>query len=153
MNLDSFIDLTRKGFRVSLGATYSLIETLQDPVQRDQSIAQLRLNLSQFPEIVQDAQKRQERLQSLQAELAQLSEIWEAKGEVTEREARNVVDMILAQYGQSQTSPSAGSMTVNAIATTVASPSIQQEIQELTAEISGLREDLEKLRKQGNSAA
>ena len=121
MDSNNLIQLLQKGFRVSLGATATLIEILQDP------------------------QKREQNLSKLQAELNQLSEEWAAKGEVTEQEARNFVDTILAKQGGSTKGSKAGSTTITTTATPVSAPDVQTELQELTDQIASIRSELEKL--------
>jgi len=81
MNNDSLWQSIQTGLRVSLGATASILETLQDP------------------------QKRQESLVTLQAELHDRVQEWVAKGEMTEQEARNFIDSILRQPASSSSSP------------------------------------------------
>ena len=120
MNSDILVQLLQKGFRVTLGATASLIEILQDP------------------------QKREENLTKLRIDLTQLTEEWAEKGLVTEQEARSFVDTVLAQRGgQTTTSPSTGASST---ASPSASPEAQVELQELTEQIAAIRMELEKLR-------
>jgi polyhydroxyalkanoate synthesis regulator phasin len=153
MNLDSFIELMRKGLRVSLGATASLLEVVQDPQKRDQNLEQFKQACSELPSMLQDTQKREENLRKLQDELTQLSDTWATKGEITERDARNIVDTLLAQYNNQMGNPSTGT-TINTTATTVASTSFQREIQDLTTQVSAIREELEKMRQErGNNHA
>lgn len=84
MNSDNLTQLLQQGFRVTLGATASLVETLQDP------------------------QKRNDNLDSIRSELSYLATEWAAKGEITEQEARNFVDNLLNQLGtQGRSSTSA----------------------------------------------
>lgn len=112
------LQLLQKGFHVTLGATASLVETLQDPEKRSQSFARL------------------------QTELGQLTEEWAEKGSVTEQEARNFVETVLNR-------PSATSTTASSAPDTpAASPEIQVELQELTAQIAAMRAEVEKLRSQ-----
>jgi len=126
MNPETLIDLLQKSFRVTLGATASMVETLQDP------------------------QKRQESVSKLQSEWSQLAEEWAEKGSVTEQEARRFVDSFLAQRGKSTTSANgAASQSSEPIPTTaVAVPesNMQADLQELTAQITALREELERLK-------
>ena len=122
MNSDTVVRLLQKGFRVTLGATASLVEILQDPQKRDENLTKLR------------------------TELDQLAQEWAEKGEVTEREARTYVDSFIAQRrSTTDTIP-----TVNTTATTVpqTSPEVQLELQELTAQLAAIRAELEKLRNQ-----
>jgi polyhydroxyalkanoate synthesis regulator phasin len=125
MNSDNLVQTIQKGFRVTLGATTSLIESLQDSQKWNENLSKLN----------------QPNWQQLADELAE-------KGEQTEREARSFVDNLMAQQNaQSQTSGSASSST-----TPTTSPEIQQEIQDLTAQIAALRSELEQLRNPDASA-
>lgn len=124
MNQDTLTQLVQQGFRVTLGATASLVETLQDP------------------------QKRNENLSQLTSELNQLTLEWAAKGEMTEQEARNFVDNLLNQRSQQPSSPTPGASAsiVTTTPTEAAPPEVQLELQELTAQIAAIRTELEKLR-------
>ena len=127
MNSDNLLQVLHKGFRVTLGATASLVETLQDPQKRDENLSQMR---SELTEKVQD---------------------WAEKGELTEQEARNLVDSLLRQR-QSSRYPSEAETPAETVTTTptpVASPDVQLEMQELTAQIAAMRAELEKLRDPG----
>jgi polyhydroxyalkanoate synthesis regulator phasin len=119
MNSDILVQLLQKGFRVTLGATASLIEILQDP------------------------QKREENLTKLRIDLTQLTEEWAEKGLVTEQEARSFVDTVLAQRGGQAAPPPTGASNTAAPS---ASPEAQVELQELTEQIAAIRMELEKLR-------
>jgi polyhydroxyalkanoate synthesis regulator phasin len=124
MNSNNLLDLLQAGFHVSLGATSSLLETLQDPLKREDTLAQLRIELSQ-----------------------RVTE-WAAKGEITEQEARRFIDELLRQRSTpgSSTTTTTSSDTVTTPPTTVVSPNVQLEIEELTAQIAAIRTELEKLR-------
>lgn len=126
MNSSNLVELLQTGFRVSLGATTSLVETLQDPQKREENLAQLRSELSQ-----------------------RVTE-WAEKGEITEQEARSFLESILRQQGQSRPTPSPTTGTPSDSVTppteTTASPNVQLEIEELTAQIAAIRTELEKLR-------
>ena len=129
MNSDNLTQLVQQGFHVTLGATASLVETLQDPQKRNQNLSQLRL------------------------ELSQMAQEWAAKGEMTEQEARNFVDNMLNQIRNQppgSTSPASPS-TVTTSPTQPASPDLQLELQELTAQLSAIRMELEKLRNPDSS--
>ncbi len=121
MNSDNFVQLLQKGFHVTLGATTSLVEALQD------------------------SEKRDENLSKLNQEWSILSEEWAKKGEMTEQEARNFVDTMLAQRTNASSSTTGTAPTV---ATPSASPEIQLELQELTAQIAAMRAELETIRNQ-----
>lgn len=124
MNQDTLTHLLQQGFRVTLGATASLVETFQDPQKRDENLSQIR------------------------SELDQLAQEWAAKGEMTEQEARNLVDNLLNQLGKQPSSPTPGASpsTVTTTPTQPAPPDVQLELQELTAQIAAIRTELEKLR-------
>lgn len=130
MNPDTFVQFVQKGFRVTVGATASLIEALQDPQQREENLYRLR------------------------TEFSQLAEQWEAKGEVTEQEARNFVDTVLQQQADRSAQPSSPSSGVTdadvtvTTTTSATSPIVQQDLQDLTAQIAAIRSELEKLRAQ-----
>jgi polyhydroxyalkanoate synthesis regulator phasin len=125
MNPDTLVQLVQKGFRVTVGATASLIETLQDP------------------------QRREENLYRLRTELSQLTEEWEAKGEITEQDARSFVENVLRQQSDRSSQPSSASgTTVVTTATPTASPDVQQDLRDLTEQIAAIRSELERLRVQ-----
>jgi polyhydroxyalkanoate synthesis regulator phasin len=128
MNPDTILQIVQKGFRVTLGATASLIETLQDPQRRDENLYRLR------------------------TELNQLAEEWAAKGEMTEQEARNFVDTILSQRA-AQTNGDFSSPSPSSSSTaTAAPPDVQLDLQELTAQIAAIRAELERLREQDSQS-
>lgn len=118
MNPETLPQLVQKGFRVALGATTSLMESLQDAQKRDENFSKLTQNPTEFAE-----------------ELA-------AKGEVTEQEARNFVDSLLSQSGGVG---GGDRTTVNTTATPVADPAVQADLQDLTAQLTALREELQRL--------
>jgi polyhydroxyalkanoate synthesis regulator phasin len=124
MNSNNLLQLLQSGFRVSLGATTSLVETLQDPQKREENFSQLRFELSQ-----------------------RVAE-WEQKGLITEQEARSFIETILRQ--PSNSGGSSATRTPSNTATTpptpAASPNVQLEIEELTVQIAAIRTELEKLR-------
>lgn len=124
MNSNNLLQLLQSGLRVSLGATTSLVETLQDPLKREESLSQLRLELS-----------------------ARIAE-WEEKGLITEQEARRFIEQLWRQPSSAGRSPTTGTSTETAAApqTTAASPNVQLEIEELTVQIAAIRTELENLR-------
>ncbi len=125
MNSNTLLDLVHAGFRVSLGATASLIETVQDPLKREEALSQLRLELNQ-------------RVRE-----------WAEKGEITEQEARRLIEQILRQQtnpGRSASTGTSSSTTVTTQPTTTTSPNVQLEIEELTVQIAAIRSELEALR-------
>lgn len=127
MNSDQLMQLAQKSFRVTLGATASLLETLQDPQRREESLFRLR------------------------NEVSQLADEWAVKGETTEQEARNFVDELLSRRSTPDTSTQpASSVTPVATTSTPATPDIQQDLQDLTTQLAAIRAELEKLREPGS---
>ena len=123
MNSNNLVNLLQTGFRVSLGATTSFVETLQDPQKRDESLSQLKLQLSE-----------------------RITE-WAQKGEITEQEARRLIEQIWRQSSKSEPSSATGTPSDTVPPpTTVAAPNVQLEIEELTAQIAAIRTELEKRR-------
>ena len=136
--------LFQRGYYVTLGATSSLLEVIQDPTKREENLKRLGRS---FDEITQ--------------ELAE-------KGVTTEAEARSYVDKFIAQQVNGSTnttsSESAGLTTVTTTAKTVddnapdgtsdksdksdksVKASMRDEIQELTQQLASLRSQLEQLR-------
>jgi polyhydroxyalkanoate synthesis regulator phasin len=123
MNSDTVALLLQKGFHVTLGATAALVESLQDSQKREQNLSKLRL------------------------ELSELTQKWAERGEVTEREARTFVDTMLAQR-QGENAPTT-TITTTATPVPSVSPEVQLELQALTAQLSAIRAELERLRSQG----
>jgi polyhydroxyalkanoate synthesis regulator phasin len=124
---DTFTQLMQKGFRVTLGATATLVEALQNP---QQLVADL-----------QDPQQREANLAKLAA-FNQLAEEWETKGTTTEIEARNFVDRLWSQEAPSATATT----TETALSTQpIVQPNVQQDLQELTAQIAALRAEITRL--------
>jgi len=129
MDSNNLTQLLQKGLRVTLGATASLIEVLQDPEKREQNLSRLR------------------------SDLGQLAEEWDTKGAMTEQEARNLVYTLLEQRSREQsqppydaTAPASTTAASTNPANPTAPPDVQLELQELTAQIAAIRTELEKLR-------
>lgn len=122
MNPDDVLQTLQKGFRVTLGATTALVESLQDPQRREENLAKLKSNPNQLAD-----------------ELA-------LKGEVTEQEARTFVDNLLAQ--RSGQPDSSSSFTRSAPTGPAVSPEVQADLQDLTTQIAAMRAELERLRQQ-----
>ncbi|MCY7322902.1 MAG: hypothetical protein LH660_14150 [Phormidesmis sp. CAN_BIN36] len=119
---DTVLRLLQKGFRVTIGATATLLEVLQDPQRREQNLSKLRL------------------------ELDQLAQDWAEKGEVTEQEARSFVDTFIAQRRSDDRD---AETTITTIATPVMPSSAEVlELQELTAQLAAIRAELAQLREQ-----
>lgn len=128
MNSDNLIQLAQKSFRVTLGATADLLETLQDSQRRNASFSRLK------------------------DEFNQLAEAWEVKGANTEQEARNFVDGLLNQRTTTNTttnqSPPPPSDFAPPAPPSSPAPNIQQDLQDLTAQLATIRAELERLRDQ-----
>ena len=123
-NYNNLFQFVQQGFRATLGATTSLVETLKDDQKRQNTITQLTTQLNQ-----------------------QVQE-WVEKGEVTELEARRIIDNFWNQsVNQQSNSTSTNNEANNTSTSNSGSPS---EIQDLTNQIINLREELESLR-QGQS--
>lgn len=118
MNSETGIDFLKKGFHVTLGATTSLVEALQDPLKREETLAQWRLGPNELAEF-----------------LAQ-------KGAVTEVEARNFVDGVVAQYGSGSASSTGSASSASPYPNPVVDLSLQQDLRELTAQLAELRSQL-----------
>jgi polyhydroxyalkanoate synthesis regulator phasin len=123
--MNTVTDFVQKGFRTSLGAASFLVETLQDPNKRDENLQKLNSNFNSM-------------------DFSQLTEEWEEKGETTERDARTFVDNMLNQKSSESTSNSdnLSDFPRNTNNQSAASSNLQQELQELTAEIMALRTEL-----------
>jgi len=131
MDTEQLTDLFHQGFRVTLGATSSLIEILQNPDKRCENLGKIQ---SQFSELAQE---------------------WAEKGKTTEQEARNFVDTILSQGSQNlntyTTTVTTEAEVVTSTILLVSDPETVKEIQELTTQISELREELKCLRESNSS--
>ncbi len=128
MNPDNLPQMLQTGFHLTLGATSFLLETLQDPVKREENLDKLR-----------------------QPDLGLLADELLEKGEMTDREARNFVDTIFSQPGvrENAESESVPHQQSDTATDTPPEPVVQpdiKEIQELTAQMAALRAQLENLR-------
>lgn len=126
MSSDPITQTLQKGFRTVIGAGASFVES------------------------VQDARKWDENLQRLTTDFDSLAQEWEQKGEVTEQEARTVVDAWVSQQGFSQgssnSSSNGGPTTVTTSA--AAAPDVAADIKDLTEQVAALREELEAMKSQ-----
>ncbi|MBW4484107.1 MAG: hypothetical protein KME14_16340 [Tildeniella torsiva UHER 1998/13D] len=121
---DDLTQTLQKGIRVTLGATASLIEALQDPETSSQKFS------------------------ALGSDVNRLTEELEIKGETTEREARQFVDGLLSQvpnpFGAS--SPGAGETTITTVASPVVNNAVQSDLESLTLELAAIRREIEALK-------
>jgi polyhydroxyalkanoate synthesis regulator phasin len=119
MNPDTLIQTVQKTYRVTIGAAATLLDSVQDSQLREENFAKLRSNPNQLID-----------------DLA-------IKGETTEQEARKFVDGVFSQQsGQSSAAPRPTDSSTPSAATS----SIQQDLQELTAQMAAIRAELERLR-------
>ena len=121
MNSDILLQLLQQTFHVGIGVSASILETLQDP------------------------QKRNQTLSELQEEINQKIEEWAKKGEITKQEALQFLEQWLNQPSTSKNSSGSSPST------TPTKTNVNQEIQQLTEKIITLREELEALRQQKKS--
>ncbi|WP_035986076.1 hypothetical protein [Leptolyngbya sp. KIOST-1] len=121
---DDLSQTLQKGFRVTLGATASLIEAIQDPESSNQ------------------------RFSTLGGDVNRLTEELEIKGETTEREARLFVDSLLSQMPNPFTSagPETSGPTITTVASPVVDASVQSELEALTQELALIRQEIEALK-------
>jgi polyhydroxyalkanoate synthesis regulator phasin len=123
---DDLSQTLQKGLRVTLGATASLIEAIQDPESSSQTFS------------------------SLGSDVNRLTEELEVKGETTEREARQFVDALLSQvpnpFGGSD---EADGPTITTMASPVVDVTVQGELEALTLELAAIRLEIEALKGQG----
>ncbi len=121
---DDLSQTLQKGIRVTLGATASLIEAIQDPETSSQ------------------------RFSELGGDVNRLTEELEVKGETTEREARQFVDGLLSQmpnpFGGS--SPGASETTITTVASPVVTTAVQSDLEALTLELAEIRREIEALK-------
>lgn len=110
--------IVQKGFRVTVGAAATLVETLQDPRKRD-------ITLSEF-----------------RTELENRTAEWSEKGEMTEAEARKFLEKIF----QKDSNKPAGDREVPTSAVEVTKAGLETEIQNLTEQIAALKSELADLR-------
>lgn len=124
MNPNNIQEVLQTGFRVSLGATTSLVESLQDEQKREENLSLLNLDFNQ--------------------QVTELSK----KGEKTEQEAQRFIEQVFSQVKQPTDSAtsSAPSDSGSPSSTGTTSRSTQQELEELTVQIALIRTDLEQMR-------
>jgi transposase len=116
---NNLTDILQHTFRVAIGATQVLVETLQDSEKRHQTFVQL------------------------QSQFKQKTEEFAQKGEVTEKEARQKAEEWLSQYQSTYRSSSYAPTPPTSSPTS----SSNGEVQNLTEQIIALRIELENLRK------
>ncbi len=122
MNNNNFLlETAQKGFRITVGAATSLIETVQNP------------------------QKRSEAISQIQSELNQKAQEWAQKGEITEQEAQAFVNNLLNQKPWEKGASGIKNPSNNS-SNSSSSNNVNWELQELIEEIVALRMELEAMR-------
>ncbi len=126
MNPDTLSQTLQKGFHVSLGATASLIEALQDPQSSSQKFSEMG------------------------GDVNRITEELEVKGVTTEREARQFVDGLFSQMPNPFANGSHSNVpaTVSTVATPVVDTAVQVELEALTQELADIRQEIESLKQQ-----
>lgn len=123
MNSETLSTTLQKGFHITLGATAALLEALQNPQTSSQTFS------------------------ALSNDVNRITEELEAKGEVTEREARQVVDQLLSQMPNPfQPEATRPTPTVDTIATPVIDHTAQHELDALTQELAEIRQAIQELK-------
>ncbi len=122
MKSNNIIELAQQTFRIAIGATATLLETIQN------------------------SEKRSTVITDMQTELNQKSQEWAQKGEVTEQEARQTLEKLLQKTPWKGTSKSSASNDNIYTDTPVTSNVIKSELQSLTEQITSIRSELEQLR-------
>ena len=120
MNDNNLLQIAQQGFRITVGAATSLVETVQNP------------------------QKRTEMLSQMQADLSQKTQEWSEKGEVTEQEARKFLDSLF----EGKNSGVNNQGTENS--PTASRTNTSSDLRQLTDEIIALRQELEQIRQSNN---
>ncbi|YAI82608.1 MAG: hypothetical protein ACQJCO_03295 [cyanobacterium endosymbiont of Rhopalodia sterrenbergii] len=124
MNTDNLSQLLQQGFQISVGATTSFLEPLQDPQKRSKTISDIHTQL---------IKKAQE---------------WAQKGETTEQEARRLMNEWLnqQQYQHSSTSINRNDYYKLTLSSG-GNKNAQGTIKKLTEQVISLRTELENLRR------
>lgn len=81
MENNTIFNLIQQGFRTAVGASASVVETLQD------------------------SQKRSQILSDLNTEWQQKSQEWEQKGTITEQEARKIIEQFFKGHSSKSSNP------------------------------------------------
>jgi hypothetical protein len=119
MQPNAAMDAFQKGVRVTLGATSALVESIQDPLKREENLAQLRLNPDEFISVLA------------------------GKGTDAEIEARRFVTGVVGQYASG--GPSTGRRPTSPSVDTA----LQLELRALTVQLAELRSQLTQPRSEG----
>lgn len=126
MDSNKVFSVIQQGFRTVVGATSTVVETIQDPEKREQTLSQLN------------------------QELSKKAEEWAQKGEVTEKEARRLMENFIQKQKENKDknpTESTNNSSDNVSNVSYYNPNSFKEIQELTEAIISLRSDLEQANK------
>jgi len=115
---DTLVQSLQTGFRVTIGAATTLAEGIQDPVKREAAMETFQLDWD-----------------SMTSKLAE-------KGEVTERETRELIERTLNLSNATASSSASSPSTTQ----TTTSQKAAQDLRDLTEELTALRQELEELR-------
>jgi polyhydroxyalkanoate synthesis regulator phasin len=126
MKSNNIIEIAQQTFRIAIGATATLLETIQN------------------------SEKRSTVITDMQTELSQKSQQWAQKGEVTEQEARQTLEKLLQKTPWKGNSRNSATNDNNYTDTTVVNSVTKSELQSLTEQITALRNELEQLRNSNN---
>ncbi|MFZ4639921.1 MAG: hypothetical protein ACOYMP_05915 [Nodosilinea sp.] len=124
MNPNEVSQALQKGLHLTLGAAASMVEALQFPEESSRKFAELGNDFSR------------------------LAEVLEAKGETTEKEARQLVDALLSQIPQpfSHGNSSSPDSRANSVVQPVTDASLQNDLVALTEDLAAVRRELETLK-------
>ena len=120
MENNNLLQIAQQGFRLTVGAATSLVETVQNP------------------------QKRAEILSQMQADLSQKTQEWSEKGEITEQEARKFLDSLLNRQDFDFSNQETGNSP------TASGTNTTSNLKQLTDDIIALRKELEQMRQSKN---
>jgi polyhydroxyalkanoate synthesis regulator phasin len=123
MDSNNLFDAIQQGFRTVVGAAASTLETLQDNQKREKTFSELK---NQWEKCSQE---------------------WSEKGEITEKQAREMFDKWIQKESKNQTNstPTTIDTTAEEVSPTVSSATnINKDIKSLTEAIIDLRQELEK---------
>lgn len=124
MDSNKVFNVIQQGFRTVVGATTTIVETIQDPQKREQTLSELN----------QDWAKK--------------AEDWAKKGEVTEQEARRMMENFLHKQSENKYGNTTNHNDVDSVSNvSYYNQNPVKEIQELTETIISLRTDLEQANK------
>ena len=127
MNSENLVQTIQMGFRIGVGATASLIESLQD------------------------SRKREENLETLKLDWEQIANKMAEKGESTEREARNFVDTLVEKGTSTDLQSPMGTSPDFEPVIREDDAEVKTELETLTEQIVNLRKELEQLRQREES--